>query len=104
MVTHNGCTQKAYYEKPANATMKVAATDISVYPNPAHDNVTVEVNTTETGNITVELVNMVGQKVATAALTDNKVQVSMAQLPTGIYLLNTYRDGIKLSTTRVIKN
>lgn len=104
MVTHNGCTQKSYYEKPANATMKVAATDISVYPNPAHDNVTVEVNTTETGNITVELVNMVGQKVATAALTDNKVQVSMAQLPTGIYLLNTYRDGIKLTTTRVIKN
>ncbi len=104
MVTHNGCTQKAYYNKPSNATMKIAATEISVYPNPAHDNVSVEVNTTVTGNMSVELVNMLGQKLVTEPMTDTKVQVSMAGLPTGMYFVNCYRDGIRLSTTRVIKN
>ncbi len=102
-VTHNGCTQKAYYIKPSGAAMKTSYTDVTVSPNPAKDNITVQINTNEPGNMQVEVWNMLGQKLYAAA-TGNTAQVDVSRFPAGIYLLVSYRDGVKISSARFVKN
>jgi len=104
-VTDRGCVQKTYYNKPVGATMRTAMTEVSVYPNPAQDNINVEIKTTVSGgNIQVELLNTLGQMLYSATVYNNSAQINVAGLPGGLYLVNCYRDGIKISTTRIIKN
>jgi hypothetical protein len=45
-----------------------------------------------------------GQKLTSAAVNNNTATLSVAQLPAGVYLVECYRDGVKLATTRFIKN
>jgi uncharacterized protein YjdB len=103
-ITHNGCVQKAYYNKPTGAALKTSITEVKIFPNPAQDNVTVEVNTTEPGNVQVEVLNMIGQKLYVAAISGNSAQMNVSAFPAGIYMVICYRDGIKISSARFIKN
>ena len=103
-ITHNGCIQKAYYNKPSGAALKTSITEVKVYPNPAKDVISVEINTTDPGNMQVEVLNMLGQKLYTATVTDNSAQLDVSQYPNGIYLVICYRDGVKISSARFIKN
>jgi hypothetical protein len=103
-VTHNGCIQKAYSNKPAGAQMKMDVTDVTVNPNPAGSTIQVAVTTSVTGDINMEVLNMLGQKVYAGAVTNNTAQVNVSLFPAGMYLVNCYRDGSRISSTRFIKN
>ena len=48
--------------------------------------------------------NMVGQKLNTTEVTGNITQINVEQYLPGVYMVNCYQDGIKVSTTRFIKN
>lgn len=69
----------------------------SVYPNPAVDMTTVEFNLSATSNVTIQIVNTLGQVVYANAMGDvtgtQKVQVNTADLEAGIYLINISVDG-----------
>ena len=103
-VSDNGCIQKTYYNKPSGAAMRVNATTVSVYPNPANGNINVTITTTDPGSMQVELSNMLGQKLYTAAVVNNTVQLNVSTYPSGLYLINCYRDGAKISSTTFFKN
>lgn len=105
MTTLNGCTQKTYYNVPMGVTnVNTDAASVKVYPNPANANINVEINTLVDGNIQVEVMNLLGQKVSAAEATDRKATINVANLASGCYMVNCYREGVKIATAKFIKN
>ncbi len=105
MTNVGGCTQKTYYIVPT-AIQQVAntAASLSLYPNPATNNVHVNISSTVAGMVTMNVVNMMGQTVSTTQAINNKATIDVATLPAGYYMVTCYRDGIKIATERFIKN
>jgi hypothetical protein len=106
MTVKDGCMQKSYYNAPTGvSTIDAGKVDVKVYPNPAKETVNVEINSAVVGKLSVEVINMLGQKVvATQSVADHKASINVAELPAGAYLVDAYRDGVKIATTRFIKN
>ncbi len=103
--TPDGCLQKSYYNAPTGVTQIIPGTvDMKVYPNPASSIINVEINSSVVGKLSVEVVNMLGQKMATQEVDYHKTSIGVAEFPAGAYLLDCYRDGVKIATTRFIKN
>jgi ligand-binding sensor domain-containing protein len=61
--------------------------ELSVYPNPATDKITFEVN--EPGNTIINfgVYNSHGQRIFVKQATDNKIIINVADFPTGIYFV-----------------
>jgi hypothetical protein len=104
MTNLNGCMQKTYYRVPAGVTEINEVSGINVYPNPTNDNINVDINAKIGGKIEVSVINMLGQKITTVTAVDHKAKISVSSLPSGCYLIDCYRDGVKLAAARFIKN
>ena len=106
MTTHNGCMQKSYYIVPAGVTnVNADVTGIKVYPNPTSDNINVDISTNILGdNIQVEVLNMLGQKMNSVMAVNHKATINVASMPSGVYLIDCTRDGVKIGTARFVKN
>jgi hypothetical protein len=57
----------------------------NIYPNPANDKVSI--NLKNYGNATIQLFNILGQEVKTVYTTENKVEVNVSDLNSGIYFI-----------------
>jgi hypothetical protein len=99
-----GCQQKTYYRAPLVVTQVKDAALVKVFPNPATNLLHVELSGVPQGNITIEVWNMTGQKVAQVATTDNAAIVNVADLAAGTYILTCYVDGVKIISSRFAKN
>jgi hypothetical protein len=105
ITTHNGCSQKTYYNPPvAVATVPNTLGDVKVYPNPTSRTLTVEISNTPGGNYKVDVVNMLGQKVFGSDVFDMKASMDVSELAAGCYFVDVYRDGVKFSTVKFVKN
>jgi|GEM_PF-1127572 len=105
ITTHNGCMQKSYYNAPVgvqNVTASIG--ELKVYPNPASALVNIEITENTGGDYTVDLVNVTGQQVAHTTLVNNKGQLNVNDLASGIYLVDCYRNGVKVATAKFVKN
>jgi triacylglycerol esterase/lipase EstA (alpha/beta hydrolase family) len=65
--------------------------DISIYPNPAKTNLTIESENFGT-NYTFEILNCLGQVVYNSILLNNKTVVDVNQLPSSVYLIKISAD------------
>ena len=75
------------------------ASTLKIWPNPAHDVVTVEGE----GVCRVELYDMVGRLVAVkSAESESCCAVSVSQLPAGIYMMKVYTDTGVSQTRKVV--
>ncbi len=106
MVTNSGdaCMQKAYYNRPTGIEDINATSVVNVYPNPASDVVNVEINASVGGDVQVELMNLLGQKLSVQNDVNRKTSINVASLPAGVYLIDCYMNGTKIATNRFIKN
>ncbi len=105
ITTHNGCEQKSYYRVPTgikNITGTMG--DIKLYPNPAEQYVNVEVSNTSGGSFSVDVMNMLGQKVSSQNMIGDKAIINVADLAAGVYFVDCYRDGVKFATEKFVKN
>lgn len=75
----------------------VSSKSISVFPNPAHDNVTITVPETSD----VSLLDMAGRLMVTVRLSKGSNQISVADLPAGLYILRV-SDGEGVYTQKLI--
>ncbi len=104
LTTSGGCLQKTYYSVPTGVQNVNSEAGISVYPNPATNIVNVTVSSSVQGQVLIEVLNMMGQLVSSIQATDNKAAIDVAGLPAGSYLVTCFNNGIKIATTRFIKN
>jgi thiol-disulfide isomerase/thioredoxin len=77
--------------------------NVSVYPNPFKDNATVAFNMVQTGEVVLEVVNVLGAKVISQNLGEkatgaHNINISSANLNSGIYMVNLLVDGTIYST------
>jgi len=77
---------------------KLKKTNLTVYPNPATNNFTV--NTGNDEKATIQLFNIVGQQVYSETFTGS-TNVSVANLHSGVYMLKVNQNG-KVNTTKVV--
>ena len=103
MVTHNGCTQKTYYNKPPRASMAKLVTGVTVFPNPANGQIQVVVNVVTAGDIKMEIYGTLGQKMFATDNFTNSSKVDVSGFAAGVYMIICYQNGEKI-TTRFIKN
>lgn len=85
------------YKEPGSIKESAPSIAMSVYPNPAQNTVTVSFD----GKCNIEIYNMVGQKVYQVENASQSHQVSLENLPRGVYFV-TVRDGKKASTQKLI--
>ncbi len=107
MTTVDDCSNKAYYSGPVSTAVNdinYAVAEIKVYPNPTSDYVNVDVNSIAGGKISVSVLNMLGQEISNVNAVNNKAVIDAAKLAPGIYVVDCYRDGLKISTAKFIKN
>ncbi len=91
-----GCTLQANsFRAPANA--------VKVYPNPATDEVTVEVTATLTGAEFISIFNTVGQKMYSAPMQFNKQTIRVGNFAAGVYILQFTGANGEKKTVKVIK-
>lgn len=79
--------------------------NFKLFPNPAQNNVTVEYNLrNSSNNANVYLTNMLGARVVESSLdvNDNRKQISVANLPSGVYFLSIVSDEKVLKTERLV--
>ncbi len=103
MVTHNGCIQKTYYNKPENALMRLTTNKIIVFPNPATEQIKVGVSTTLPGDILLEIYNTLGRKVYTINSSTDNNTIDVSTYPPGVYMIICYRNNEKI-TANFIKH
>ena len=86
-------------------TLRREIVSLKVYPNPAHDNVTIAYNSTSTNLAkTVCIYNVQGNKVFTAQLTKGQTNVTITSLVKGIYILQVDEEGGLKTTAKIIKD
>jgi hypothetical protein len=103
----NGCFNKAYYNAQSLTGVtntKAAVTDVKIYPNPTSNFINVEINSTLTGNINVELTDMLGQKIDALPAVNNKAVIDVSKLAAGVYIIDCYQGGVKISAAKFTKN
>ncbi|MCD6013746.1 MAG: surface protein, partial [Flavipsychrobacter sp.] len=98
------CLQKTYYHTPTAIQNIDNANSITVYPNPASDIVNIVISSSVHSNVQINVLNMLGQTITTAETTNGTVTIGIASLPVGSYLVACYQNGIKIATSRFIKN
>ena len=52
----------------------------------------------------VEVMNILGQRLFMLPVVNNQAQINVSGLPGGTYIVNCYRDGIKIHTAKIVKN
>ncbi len=105
MVSKGGCLSKIYYNAPtgvADVNSQVAV-NLVVVPNPASDYVSVAVEGVAGDNDKVELTDLTGKTVITEAVANNKAQLGVSNLASGIYVVTYYHNGVKAGTAKLVK-
>jgi PKD repeat protein len=104
----NGCGSDFYslvIEVSNDVEDVLLAESITVYPNPTADFATVNIGLPVATEISLELVNAVGQIVWTAQpglVSNTSVTIDMTQFAAGVYQLNVYSTDAKANKTIVL--
>lgn len=99
------CLQSGIYRQLIQQDVSSASSfDFRLIPNPAKQNVTVELNFRNENNITLEIRNVMGGKVKELELDKgiNTVTFSVERFDDGIYFIRARNNGITLNTPKLI--
>ncbi len=75
---------------------------LMVYPNPAHEQVTVDVAGSISGKATISILDVTGKLLRTEAMTGAKAQINLNGLTLGVYMLR-YTDEANSQTIKITK-
>jgi hypothetical protein len=85
---------------PSSNVAAITNTNISVYPNPANNNLNI---TADNAIQTVSITNSIGQEVVTVAPNANNTVINIANLNSGIYTVKTTVNGV-VSVSKIVIN
>ncbi|MBE0638600.1 MAG: C10 family peptidase [Bacteroidales bacterium] len=76
--------------------------NFEIYPNPVSENLNIRFNNKDSGNFTIEIMNLPGEMVCTPVNTSNaQVSINLSHLAEGCYLVRV-SNGIAQTTSKVI--
>ncbi|KAB1071361.1 T9SS type A sorting domain-containing protein [Tamlana haliotis] len=101
----NGKIWRIKGERTLSTDAIAEATEVKVFPNPVKDVLNIKWNNSFQGNAEISIVNQLGQSIKTinAKSFSGRVQVSLSDLPSGLYLVNVFTGTVNHSV-KVIKN
>jgi hypothetical protein len=70
---------------------ELTSSGISIYPNPAHDNITIETSFT-LSQVQLSISNLDGKQLITRQITQPKTQIDISNLPNGVYFVRLTND------------
>jgi hypothetical protein len=70
---------------------ELTSSRISIYPNPAHDNITIETSFA-LSQVQLSISNLNGQQLITSQITLPKTQIDISNLPGGVYFVRLTND------------
>lgn len=85
-------------------------TALRVYPNPATDRITVQLSTTSNEDVTVTLLNAIGEEIevlfsgATQSSVSNEINYNTIHLPAGVYFVRAISNSGNSEIIRFVKN
>lgn len=80
-----------------------AGAGISVYPNPNKGLMILNVDAQHEGSMTIHITNALGQLVRTAQSSAVQTQVSIEELPAGLYFVSVFQNNALQSQVKVVK-
>lgn len=92
---------RIYQEAPLSVDDEITE-NISIYPNPATDNLTLKVNTNLMGSH-VSITSILGQKLVDTIIDHMEFNINISDLSKGIYILRLENEN-NLITKKIIKN
>lgn len=72
-------------DNPANSIAETNNDVVSIYPNPVSD--IININTTSIEKYSVEIFNMLGEKILSSANSSHHSQLNIENLETGLYFI-----------------
>ncbi|HWB61876.1 MAG TPA: C10 family peptidase, partial [Chitinophagales bacterium] len=100
----NGCQQTATAQVDGAVATAINQTgntvNTSVYPNPAKNNVTVNLGKIN-GQTSISLINSLGQTIKTMNISDVQTNIDLSQVADGIYFIQV-KQGQNTSTTQLV--
>jgi hypothetical protein len=106
----NDCRQKSYYNapggvfKPESTTLSTEDFRLLAFPNPAQMTVTIELDGKRLDHLEAEVYDVTGRLLVAQPMNGNLVNISLADLPDGNYLVVCRHNGYKIATSRLVKN
>lgn len=99
--TSTGCS--AYTNKTTvSITCRVGNESIlALYPNPAKDKITMELNYIE--NVSIQITDITGKQLQKIEATDLTIEFSVADLAQGLYFVNVIEDNKLLQVKKLVK-
>jgi len=79
--------------------------NISLYPNPTNDVITIKAENTLNTDLKVDLISLEGKKVKTVIISNYETQqIDISYLSQGIYIANFYANNVLIANKKVVKN
>jgi Domain of unknown function (DUF2341)/Secretion system C-terminal sorting domain len=104
----NGCVGNATSTVTVNACVGVQeienANALSIYPNPITSELNIAVNAKSFDNISLQIVNALGEIILTKAITTANLQINTAKFAEGVYFINIIDNNKVVKTQKIIKN
>jgi hypothetical protein len=76
----------------------------SVYPNPVHDQLTINVGENISGNVIIKIRSITGVEVIAIPLTKSQQEIDVQHLPAGVYFVTITQNGKLVCREKVVKS
>jgi Concanavalin A-like lectin/glucanases superfamily/Secretion system C-terminal sorting domain len=103
--TFTACEINDLYETerlPTTAINEPTLQDFSIYPNPTHDKLTINLKNTE-GSLKATLIDMTGRTIIQQSINAPQAEIDVKSLVNGLYLIKIEANGYKI-VQKFIKN
>jgi hypothetical protein len=95
------------YSYPMNCTVSVpefaASGSVSVYPNPATDNITIDLNKLNNQNSVISIYDVTGKIVRSYSVAENQLHINRDGLQSGLYFITVVAENRRYTSKLVIK-
>ncbi len=108
ITTKNGCLQKSYYH--FNLTSSITNVnenkiDINLFPNPADEKVNIEVKGLKVSDVVeLKMIDIYGKDIQAGKLVNGKGSMQISELPSGLYSVLIFNNGVKIGSKVFVKN
>ena len=101
---HQGVQQPFEISTLGNDIFPTITLEMTVYPNPTANDITLKIADYSTENLSYQLVDIRGKKISNEKIINSETQISLENLNSAIYFLEVHNQSKLIKTFKIIKN